>query len=102
MAKKLRQAESRRQAEAKRKKHIAEMQELAKHEARTWQEIEKLVQMGSTGRNYEDAIALLSKLQQLSEFQGTQADFIIRVRDLGVRYKKRTALIERLKRKGWV
>jgi hypothetical protein len=101
-AKKLRQVESRRQAEAKRKKHIAEMQELAKREAQTWQEIEKLVQMGSTARNYDDAIALLSKLQQLSEFQGTQTNFTTRVRKLGERYKKRTALIERLKRKGWI
>ena len=101
-AKRSRQADSRRQAEVKRKKHIAEMQELAKREAQTWQEIEKLVQMGSTARNYDDAIALLSKLQQLSEFQGTQANFITRVRGLGERYKKRTALIERLKRKGWI
>ena len=101
-AKMLRQAESRRQAEAKRKKHIAEMQELAKREAQTWQEIEKLVQIGSTARNYDDAIALLSKLQQLSEFQGTQANFMTHVRNLGERYKKRTALIERLKRKGWI
>ena len=101
-AKKLRQAESRRQAEAKRKKHIAEMQELAKREAHTWQEIEKLVQMGSIAKNYDDAIALLSKLQQLSEFQGTQASFMTRVHELGERYRKRTALIERLKRKGWI
>ena len=78
------------------------MQELAKREAQTWQEIEKLVQMGSTARNYDDAIALLSRLQQLSEFQGTQVDFITRARDLGERYRKRTALIERLKRKGWI
>jgi hypothetical protein len=101
-AKRSRQAESRRQAEAKRKKHIAEMQVLAKREAQTWQEIEKLVQMGSTARNYDDAIALLSKLQQLSEFQGTQVNFIIRVRELGERYKKRTTFIERLKKKGWI
>lgn len=101
-AQKLRLAESRRQAETKRKKHIAEMQELAKREAQTWQETEKLVQKGSTARNYDNAIALLSKLQQLSEFQGTQASFITRVRELGERYRKRTALIERLKKKSWI
>ncbi len=101
-AKKSRQAESRRQAEAKRKKHIAEMQELAKREAQTWQEIENLVEIGSTARNYDDAIALLSKLQQLSEFQGTQANFIARVRELGERYRRRTALIERFRKKGWI
>ncbi len=101
-AEELRQAESRRQAEEKRKKHIAEMQELAKREAQTWQEIENLVQLGSAARNYDTATTLLSKLQQLSEFQGTQANFMTRVRELGERYKKRTALIERLKRKGWM
>jgi hypothetical protein len=101
-AEKLRQAESRRQAERRRKKHIAEMQELAKREAQTWQEIENLLQSGYTARNYDDATALLSRLQQLSEFQGTESDFIIRVRELGERYKKRTALIDRWQKQGWI
>ena len=101
-AEKLRKAESRRQTEANRKKHIAEMQELAKREAQTWQEIENLVQSGYTASNYEYATTLLSKLEQLSEFQGTQVNFITRVRELGERYKKRTGLIERLKKKGWI
>ncbi len=98
----LHQAESRRQAEEKRKKHIAEMQELAKHGAQTWQEVENLLQGGYTARTYDDATALLSKLQQLSEFQGTQANFTTRVRELGERYKKRVALVERWKKKGWI
>lgn len=101
-AEKLGQAEARRQAEEIRKKHIAEMQELAKREAQTWQEIENLLQIGSTARNYDNATALLSQLQQLSEFQGTQANFMVRVRDLSEPYKKRTALIERMKKKGWI
>ena len=101
-AEKLRQSESRRQAEQKHKEHITEMQELAKREDQIWQEIENLVQIGSAARNYDEATALLSKLQQLSEFQGTQANFTIRVRELSERYKKRTALTERLKKKGWI
>ena len=101
-AEKLRQAESRRQAEEKRKKHMAEMQALAKREAQSWQEVEKLLQSGYTARNYDDATALLSQLQQLSEFQGTQANFMTRVRDLSGRYKKRQALIERWEKKGWI
>jgi len=101
-AEKLRQAESRRQAEAKRKKHIAEMQQLAKREGHTWQEIENLLEGRHTASNYEYATTLLSKLQQLAEFQGTQANFMTRVRELGERYKKRTALIDRLKKKGWI
>ena len=78
------------------------MQELAKHEARTWQEIENLLQTGTTARNYEDATALLSRLQELSEFQGPQAGFMVRVRELGERYRRRPALIERWKKKGWI
>ena len=101
-AEKLHQAASRRQAEARRKKHIAEMQELAKREAQNWQEVENLLQSGYSARSYEYATALLSKLQQLSEFQGTQTNFETRVRELGERYKKRTALIERWKKKGWI
>ncbi len=101
-AEELRQAESRRQEEEKRRRHIAEMQGLAKREAQTWQEIENLVQIGLAAKNYDTAIALLSKLQQLSEFQGTQVNFMNRVRELGERYKKRTALIQRLKRNGWI
>ncbi|HEX5839496.1 MAG TPA: hypothetical protein VFY26_16790 [Anaerolineales bacterium] len=101
-AERVRQAEAGRQAEEKRKKHIAEMQELAKREAQTWQQIENLLQNGYAARNYDDATALLSQLQQLSEFQGTQADFRIRVRDLSERYKKRAALIERWKKNGWI
>ena len=99
---KLHQAESRRQAEARRKRHIAEMQELAKREAQTWQEVENLLQSRYSARSYDDATALLSKLQQLSEFQGTQTNFKTRVRELNERYKKRTALIERWKKKGWI
>jgi hypothetical protein len=101
-AEKLSRAAARRQAEEERKRHVAEMQELAKRETQTWQEIEKLVQMGSAARNYNGAIALLSKLQQLAEFQGTQANFTARVRELGERYRKRAALMERLKKKGWI
>jgi hypothetical protein len=78
------------------------MQGLAKREAQTWQEVENLLRSGYTARNYDDATGLLSKLQQLSEFQGTQADFKIRVQDLSERYKKRIALIERWKKKGWI
>jgi hypothetical protein len=101
-AEKLSQTEARHQAEEKRKKHIAEMQELAKREAQTWQDIEILLRSGYTARNYDDATGWLSKLQQLSEFQGTQENFKIRVRDLSERYKKRPALIERLEKKGWI
>jgi hypothetical protein len=101
-AEKLRQAESRRQAEAKRKKHVAEMQELAKREAQTWREIENLLQTGYTAKNYDDATTLLSKLQELSEFQGNQIDFDNHLQALAEKYKGRSALIGRWRKKGWL
>ncbi|HSG45788.1 MAG TPA: hypothetical protein VLA72_21810, partial [Anaerolineales bacterium] len=52
-AEKLRQAETCCQAEEKRRKHAAEMQELAKKEAQTWQEVERLIQSGYTAPNYD-------------------------------------------------
>lgn len=101
-AEKLLKAESKRQAEEKRKKHIAEMQELAKRETQTWQDVERTLESGYTARNYDDATALLEKLQQLANYQGTQTNFNVRVRVLVEKYKARTALIGRWKKKGWV
>jgi hypothetical protein len=97
----LRQSEARRHAKQERMKHIAEMQALATREAQTWQQVEALLQEYSA-RNYDAATGLLSQLQQLSEFQGTQANFAVRVRELSGRFKSRTALIDRWKRRGWV
>jgi uncharacterized membrane-anchored protein YjiN (DUF445 family) len=101
-AEKLRQDEFNRQAEERRKKHVAEMQELAKHEAKSWQDVENLIQSGYAASNYDEATALLVKLQQLAEFQGTQSNFEVRLRALVEDYKGRSALIGRWKKKGWV
>jgi len=91
-----------RQAEAKHKKHIAEMQELANHEAQTWQDVKNVIESGYTARNYDDATALLDKLQQLAELQGTQAGFSLHLQALVAKYKARSALMGRWKKKGWV
>ncbi len=42
----LRKAAAKRQAEEKRKKHIVEMEKLAKREAQTWQEVEQTIASG--------------------------------------------------------
>lgn len=101
-AERLRQTESHRRAEEKRKKHIAEMQELAKYEVQSWHKIENLLQSGYTAQNYDDSTAWLSKLQELSEFQGKQIDFQSRLQALADKYKTRPALIGRWKKKGWL
>jgi len=101
-AEKLRQDELNRQAEERRKEHVAEMQELAKREAKSWQDVENLIQSGYAASNYDEATALLVKLQQLAEFQGTQSNFDIQLRALEEEYKGRSALIGRWKKKGWI
>jgi len=102
IAEKLRQAEFKRQAKERRKKHIAEMQELAKRETQTWQDVETTLKSGYTASNYDYATTLLDKLQQLAEFQGTESTFDVRLRALVEEYKGRSALIGRWKKKGWV
>jgi len=97
----LEMAEKRRQAEKRRKAHVAEMQNLAKRETQTWQEIETLLQ-GRTTKAYNEATALLEKLQQLAEFQDTQVLFQQQIHSLAERFKGRTSLIARWKAKGWV
>ena len=98
-AEKLQQAESKRQAEEGRKKHIAEMQELAKREAQIWQDVEKTLESRYTARNYDYATTLLGRLHQLAEFQGTQTGFNVRLRALVEKYKGRSALIGRWKKR---
>jgi hypothetical protein len=78
------------------------MQELAKHEAKSWRDVENLIQSGYAASNYDEATAPLVKLQQLAEFQGTQSNFDIRLRALVEEYKGRSALIGRWKKKDWI
>ena len=94
-------AEKRRLVEERRKMHVAEMHNLAKRETQTWQEIETLLR-GRTTKAYNEATALLVKLQQLAEFRETQVLFRQQIHSLAERFKSRTSLIARWKAKGWV
>lgn len=93
--------EKRNKAEERRKAHVAEMKNLAKREKQTWQEIETLLQ-GRTTKVYNEATAMLDKLQQLAEFQDTQVLFRQQLHSLAEHFKGRTLLIARWKAKGWV
>jgi hypothetical protein len=101
-AEKLRQVEARRQAEEIGRRHVAEMQKLAKHEAKTWQDVEDLIQSGYAASNYDEATILLVKLHQLAEFQGTQIRFDVQLQELVEKYKSRSALVGRWRKKGWI
>lgn len=61
-AERLQKAEGKRQAEARHKKHVAEMQELAKREEQTWQNAENLIQSGYAASNYEEATGVGGKI----------------------------------------
>lgn len=102
-AEKLEKAENKRHAEAARQKHIAEMKALAAHEAQVWQQMEILL---DTGRKiasvYDEATALLEKLELLAVFQDTRDSFQARLNQLAERFASRPSLIDRWRKHGWV
>ena len=99
----LKQAEQRRQAEDQRKKHAVEMKALAVREAQTWQQVGDVLEKGrKTASVYDEATAILSRLQQLAEFEGRPASFRARLGPLAQKYASRPSLIERWRRRGWV
>lgn len=102
-AEQLEKADKKRRAEAARQKHITEMKALAARKAQVWQQVETLL---DTGRKiasvYDEATALLEKLKQLAEFQGTPDSFRARLHQLAPKYSTRPSLIDRWKKRGWV
>jgi ribulose bisphosphate carboxylase small subunit len=102
-AEQLEKAEKKRQAEATRQKHIAEMKALAARETQVWQQVETLL---DTGRKiasvYDEATALLEKLEQLADFQDTRDVFHARLHRLAQKYASRPSLIDRWEKRGWV
>ena len=92
----------RREAEA-RKKHLDEMNALAAREPQAWAQVEEQLDNGrKIASVYDGATDRLKMLEQLAEFKGTRPDFDRRVRALGEKYARRSALIARWKRLGWV
>jgi len=57
---------------------------------------------GRTTKAYNEATALLEKLQQLAEFQDKQVLFRQQIHSLAECFKGRTSLIARWKAKGWI
>ena len=101
-AKQIKQAARRRQTEKARKKHVAEMEELAKRESQVWQEVERIIESGKNATVYVQATQRLEKLQQLAEFQNTHTQFQTHLHQLARKYASRHSLIRRWQEKGWV
>jgi hypothetical protein len=102
-AEQLQQAERERQAQLAHEKHIAEMKALAGREKQVWRQVETLLDTGpKSAPVYDQATAMLIKLEQLSQFQDRQAAFAARLRQLAQKYSSRPALIGRWQKRGWI
>jgi len=90
------QQKQRRAAEAKR---IQELEALAQREAAVWQEVDQLIQT-SQAKAYKEAVRLLEQLRDLADYNGTQAAFEGRLRQLTQQYARRPSLMAALKSAG--
>ena len=102
-AEQLERDEKQRQAEAARQRHIAEMKALAVLEEQTWRKVEDLLDNGRKNASvYDEATALLEKLNQLAEFQDTRDVFLSHLHWLAEKYTSRPSLISRWSKRGWI
>ena len=83
-------------AEAKR---IAELKALAEREDEAWREVDALIQR-SNAASYTEAVALLRKLQGLTEYQHKVTIFETHIQQICAQYSRRTALMRRLREAG--
>ena len=88
------QEEERRGKEAKAAR-IKELEALAKRETAAWEDINALIQKG-TSSSYDEVVLLLLKLQDLAEYQKQTVKFFTLVQQLHNKYSSRSALKRRL------
>ena len=98
MAEQQRRKEEQRRAEEAEKRRIEELKLLAQREAQVWAAIETRLQHSHQPKAYDDAVAQLSQLRELAEFQHTQAEFQKRMQQLALQYRSRPSFIERLEK----
>ena len=95
--------EKKRLAEEARQRHIAEMEALAQREEQAWAEVDALIANGrKIASVYDHATTQLKKLAQLAEFKQNCPAFQYRIQALAEKYARRSALIGRWRREGWV
>lgn len=102
-ARQLKREDEERRAEAARKKHIAEMEALARRETQAWERVEALLDKGrKIASVYDEATGMLEKLHQLAEYRRREAEFQRRLRGLAQKYASRPSLIDRWNKRGWI
>jgi hypothetical protein len=92
----LREREREEQAAKAEARRIAELEALAQREEQTWQEVDALIQE-SKGKAYDQAVRLLLKLKELAEHQRQTRAFQDRLAQIVETYKRRHALLGRLR-----
>jgi hypothetical protein len=85
------------QAAAAEARRIAELEGLARREEEVWRQVDDLIQQGKA-KPYDQAVHLLLELKALAEYQRQPAAFEERVRAMRDQYRRRTALMRRLRR----
>ncbi|MCC3506412.1 MULTISPECIES: hypothetical protein [unclassified Microcoleus] len=86
--------EERRGQEAKAAR-IRDLEALAKRETAAWEDIDALIQKG-TSSSYDEVVLLLLKLQDLADYQKQTVKFFTRVQQLHNKYSSRSGLKRRL------
>lgn len=74
---------------------IRELEALAKRETAAWEDIDALIQKG-TSNSYDEVVPLLLKLRDLADYQKQQVKFLTRLQQLHNKYSSRSGLKRRL------
>ena len=88
------QNEERKKQEAQAAR-IRELEALAKRETAAWEDIDALIQKG-TSKSYDEVVPLLLKLRDLADYQKQQIKFLTRIQQLHDKYSSRSGLKRRL------
>ncbi|MEG4425227.1 MULTISPECIES: hypothetical protein [unclassified Microcoleus] len=88
------QDEERKKQEAQSAR-IRELEALAKRETAAWEDIDALIQKG-TSKSYDEVVPLLLKLRDLADYQKQQIKFLTRLQQLHDKYSSRSGLKRRL------
>jgi hypothetical protein len=74
---------------------IRELEALALRETAVWENVEALIQKG-TSKSYDEVVPLLLKLRDLADYQNQPANFLTRLKQLHAQYSSRSGLKRRL------
>jgi len=88
------QSERRKEQEAEALR-FRELEALAQRETAAWEDVEALIQKG-TSQSYDEVVPLLLKLRDLADYQNQQSNFLTRLKQLHAQYSSRSGLKKRL------